>query len=75
MPTTTFCTLARVIAIARKGGIEPGDIIESIDDHSAEQMTLTELRDMLCQSKESVSIGIMRGKSRLRVALHLRTLI
>jgi len=44
MPTTTFCTLARVIAIARK-------------------------------LKESVSIGIMRGNSRLRVALYLRPLI
>jgi C-terminal processing protease CtpA/Prc len=60
---------------ASDAGIEPGDIIESIDDHSTEEITLTELRDMLCQSKESVSIGIMRGNSRLRVALHLRPLI
>ena len=60
---------------ASDAGIEPGDIIESIDDHSTEEITLTELRDMLCQSKDSVSIGIMRENKKLRAALRPRPLI
>jgi PDZ domain/Aspartyl protease len=60
---------------AAEAGIEPGDIIESIDDHPAEEMTLTGLRDMLCQSKESLAVNIMRGNKKLRIALRLRPLI
>jgi hypothetical protein len=56
-------------------GIEPGDVIESIDNHSTEEMTLTEIRSMLCRSNTRYSIGITRGDRHLRVALQLRALI
>jgi hypothetical protein len=60
---------------AAEAGIEPGDIIESIDNHSAEEMTLTEIRNILCQSKESLPVKIMRGNKNLQVTLRLRPLI
>jgi Aspartyl protease/PDZ domain len=56
-------------------GIEPGDMIESIDNSSAEKMTLTEIRSMLCRSSAHYSLGILRGSRHLRVALRLRPLI
>jgi Aspartyl protease/PDZ domain len=58
-----------------EAGIEPGDIIESLDDHSAQQMTLTQLRSMLSRPKAHYSLAIMRGNSHLRVALQLRPLL
>jgi hypothetical protein len=56
-------------------GIEPGDVIESIDDRSVEKMTLTEMRSMLCRPNARYSIGIIRGSRHLRVALRLRPLL
>jgi PDZ domain/Aspartyl protease len=60
---------------AAEAGIEPGDIIESVGNHPAEEMTLTELRDILCQSKEALAVELMRGNKNLQVALRLRPLI
>jgi hypothetical protein len=60
---------------AAESGIEPGDIIESIDHHPAEEITLTELRDILCQSKETLAVNLMRGDKKLQVNLRLRPLI
>ncbi len=60
---------------AAEAGIEPGDIIESIDNHPAEGMTLTELRDFLCQSKETLAVNLMRGNKNFQVVLRLRPLI
>lgn len=60
---------------AAEAGIEPGDIIESIDNLSAEGMTLTEIRDTLCRSKASYSLGIARGNRHPRVALRPRSLL
>jgi hypothetical protein len=60
---------------AAEAGIEPGDIIESVGNHPAEELTLTELRDMLCQSKETLAVNLMRGNKKLQVNLRLRPLI
>jgi hypothetical protein len=60
---------------AVEAGIEPGDVIESVDNSSAGEMTLTEIRSMLCRSSARYSIGILRGNRHLRVALRLRPLI
>lgn len=60
---------------AAEAGIESGDIIESIDNLPAEGMTLTEIRNTLCRSKASYSLGIVRGNRHLRVALRLRPLL
>jgi len=60
---------------AADAGIEPGDVIESIDNSSAEEMTLTEIRRMLCQSRARYSIGIRRGNSHLHVSLRPRPLL
>jgi hypothetical protein len=60
---------------AAEAGIEPGDIIESVGNHPAEEITLTELRDILCQSKETLALNIMRGNKKLQTALRLRPLI
>jgi hypothetical protein len=60
---------------AAEAGIEPGDIIESIDNHPAEKITLTELRDILSQPKENLAVNIVRGNKKLQVTLQLRPLI
>jgi hypothetical protein len=60
---------------AAEAGMEPGDIIESIENHPAEEMTLTEMRNMFCQAKETLALKIMRGNKNLQVALRLRPLI
>jgi hypothetical protein len=60
---------------AVEAGIEPGDVIESLDRKSANEMTLTQIRSMLTQPNARYSVGILRGKSRLRVHLQLRPLL
>ncbi len=60
---------------ARDAGIEPGDVIESIDNSPAEEMTLTELRIRLCRAQAHYVIGLVRGDSHLRVELRLRALL
>jgi len=60
---------------AAEAGIEPGDIIESLDRKSANDMTLTDLRNLLTQPNARYSVGILRGKSQLRVNLQLRRLL
>jgi hypothetical protein len=60
---------------AADAGIMPGDVIESIDNSSAEKIALTEIRSMLCRSKARYSVGIMRGHRHVRVELRLRPLI
>jgi C-terminal processing protease CtpA/Prc len=60
---------------AAEAEIVPGDVIESIDKSSAEELTLTELRDRLCRPRARYSIGILRGNNHLRVPLRLRPLL
>jgi hypothetical protein len=60
---------------AVEAGIEPGDIIESLARKSANEMTLTRLRSLLTQPNAHYSVGIIRGKSRLRINLQLRPLL
>ncbi len=60
---------------AVEAGIEAGDSIESVDDSSAEELTLTELRRMLCRPGARYSIGIVRGSGHRRVVLQLRPLL
>jgi hypothetical protein len=60
---------------AADAGIEPGDVIESVDNSSAETMTLTELRSELCRENAVDSVRILRGSRHLRVTLRLRPLI
>jgi hypothetical protein len=69
--------VARIVpqSPASEAGIAPGDILESIDSTSTKDMTLTEIRSMLCRSRASYSIGLLRGNRHLTFALRLRPLI
>jgi hypothetical protein len=60
---------------AAEAGIEPGDVIESIDNAPAGEMTLTEVRRMLCRPNGRYSIGILRANRRVQVTLRLRPLL
>ncbi len=60
---------------AKDAGIEVGDAIESIDNASAEKITLSEIRSMLCHSGKRYTIGILHGDRHLQVELGLRALI
>ena len=60
---------------ASDAGIQPGDIIVWVDNHSAEQITLTELRSVLAQPNARYSIGIVRGANHIQATLQLRPLI
>ena len=60
---------------AAEARIESGDVIESIDKRSANEMTLTEIRTMLCKPNAKYSIGILRGSKHFQVDLGLRPLL
>lgn len=60
---------------AVEAGIEPGDVIESIDDRSSQEMTLTEVRSILRRPNVRRTIGLLRGSSHLQVVLQLRPLL
>jgi hypothetical protein len=60
---------------ALAAGIEPGDILESIDGRNAKEMTLTELRSMLCQPNGRYSVRVLRGGRRVSTVLRLRPLL
>jgi len=60
---------------AAEAEIEAGDVIESIDNLPAQDLTLTEIRNMLRRPKARYRIGIVRGSKRLRVAIRLRPLM
>jgi len=60
---------------AVEAGIEPGDVIESLDNHSAQDMTLTQLRNLLSRPKARYLVTVARGSNRLQVTLQLRPLL
>ncbi|MGA8672701.1 MAG: PDZ domain-containing protein [Terracidiphilus sp.] len=60
---------------AAEAGIEPGDIIESLDRKSSNELTLTKLRNMLTGPNARYSVRIIRGKRLLRIKLQLRPLL
>jgi len=60
---------------ASEAGIEAGDVIESIDRRSTKELTLTELRSMLCRPNASYSLGVRRGDLHRQVVLRLRPLL
>jgi hypothetical protein len=60
---------------AAEAGIEAGDIVESLNDLRAQNLTLTEIRSMLRRPEAHYSIGILRGSTQLRIAIRLRPLI
>ena len=60
---------------AAEAGFEPGDLIESVDDRVASQLTLTEIRRLLCKPKTRHRLTIMRAQRRLHIALQLRPLL
>lgn len=60
---------------ASEAGIEPGDVIESLDGRSAHGMTLTQLRKLFSQPHARYSISIARGTSHFRAELQLRPLL
>lgn len=57
---------------ASEADIQAGDVIASIDNRSAEDMTLTELRSMLAQPNARYSIGIVRGDGDTKATLQRR---
>ena len=60
---------------AVEAGIEPGDVIESLDHKSANEMSLTQLRSMLTRPNARYSVGVIRGRIRLRIRLKLRPIL
>jgi membrane-associated protease RseP (regulator of RpoE activity) len=60
---------------AQQAGLKPGDIIESIDNRRAAELTLTQVRAILCRPKARYTIDILRGSSRLKIPIQLQPLI
>jgi len=60
---------------AAEAGIEPGDVIESLDNASLQGLTLSQLRTMLCRPAARYSLGILRGQRHLPMTLRLRPLL
>jgi hypothetical protein len=51
------------------------DVVESIDNRSSQEMTLTEVRSILRRPNARRTIELLRGSSHLRVVLQLRPLL
>ena len=60
---------------APEAGIQTGDIVESVDGRPAKEMTLTEIRGMLCRPNARYSLGVLRGDLHLHIVLRLRPLL
>ncbi len=60
---------------AAMSGIVPGDIITSIAGRPAQELTLTELRELLHRPNSQFTIGITRGDRQLQLEIRLRRLI
>jgi len=69
-------TVKRIVSPspAVQAGFAIGDVIESIDDRPAGELTLTELRKMLCRTDTSCSVGVIRGMRHLRFTMKLQPL-
>ncbi len=69
--------VGRIVSLspALEAGIQAGDVIESVDNKSADQMNLTELRKLLRRPNAHCLVGIVRGTDHLRIALTLRPLL
>jgi PDZ domain/Aspartyl protease len=60
---------------AAAAGIATGDIITSIAGRRAQDLTLTQLRELLRRPNAQYTVGITRGDRQLQVEIHLRPLI
>ncbi len=60
---------------ALEAGVEADDILESIDGRSTREMTLTEIRGMLCRPNTRYSVALLRGDRHVHVVLRLRPLL
>jgi Aspartyl protease len=60
---------------AAEAGFQSGDVIESLDNVSTGNLTLSDLRDKLCEPKAQYSVGVARGDKHTKVELKLRPLI
>jgi hypothetical protein len=69
--------VTRVLAnsTAADAGILPGDIITSIDQKPTSNLTLGQLRDLLCRPNAHYTLGITRGAKDLSIAFKLRPLL
>jgi len=60
---------------AAQAGILPDDVITSIADRPAQDLTLTELRKLLCRPDGQYPLGIRRGNREIQVKIRLRQLL
>lgn len=57
---------------AESDGFQKGDVISAVDDKSAAQFTLGELRDSLLRAGEHRRIEVTRGTEKLRIPVEIR---
>jgi hypothetical protein len=69
--------VTRVLAhsAASDAGIQPGDIINSIDRMPASSLTLSRLRNLLCMPNAHVTLGITRSDKHLSIAIQFHPLL
>ena len=60
---------------AAKAGIVPGDVITSLSGRASQDLTLTELRELLSRPNAQYTLGITRGDRQLRLEIRLRRLL
>ncbi len=60
---------------AAEAGIKPGDIIESVDNHPGQELSLTMVREMLRAPHTRCTVDLLRGESHLRLTMQLRPLL
>lgn len=60
---------------AAMAGIVPGDVITSIAGRPTQDLTLTELRQLLCEPNAHYTLEVTRGDRQLRLEIRLRRLL
>jgi len=69
--------VGRVLAhsAAADAGIQPGDIIVSINQQPASSLTLSQLRNLLCHPNAHYTLSITRSGKHLTISIRLRPLL
>ena len=60
---------------AQAAGVEPGDVIESIDGRPATDLDLYELRELLKADVEGWALTVRRGEARIEARLTAKSII
>jgi C-terminal processing protease CtpA/Prc len=60
---------------ASESGLAPGDRIETVDDKTARDLSLQQIKQMFKQDGSQYLLGVRRGKDLIRLTIKIQRLI